>query len=324
MSNFRISLSKAILTAVLPMLSIQTSCLASWSFQLNNSFNFTKANQTIEHLDRNRYIGTAVTTDWSSSRNYTTYTLTPEVIWQSADIPVYVLASGSYGWLFEGHLKADPLKWNVDGTEKGFTVEFGYIMDVCKRFSFLPHVGFYWDQTDTRLKNQRETRPNPTCYISRNGTRTSNLFYVPYIGFELDFTTLLCNCEKVQVSTLFDLGYWGAGHARTTVPRTFITDSPATSLYGSRITYSNMFYHNWLLAFSYEVTKQWRGALEFNYYASYNTHKLPVKLKHNKEIVRSGQFTRSQYHRASEVNARTFGVVLVLNYSLGGEGAFIR
>jgi hypothetical protein len=320
------TINKSFSLAMLAVLLAHTSCLAAgWSFQLNNSFNFTKANLTVEHLDRCRYEGTAATTDWTSSRNFTTFLLSPELIWQSPDYPVYALATGSYGWLFDGQLKNDPLKWDVDGTEKSFTLEFGGVVNVCQRFTFLPHLGFYWDLVDTRLKKQRETRPNPTCYISNNGNRSSTLFYVPYMGFEIDFTTELWNCRKVQISTLYDIGYWGSGHIRNTVPSTVITNTPANSRYGSHVTYSNMFYQNWLVALVTDFSKQWRGAIEFNYYTFYNTHKLPVKLKHNRAIVESGQFTRTQYHVASEAYIRTISLVFVLNYSFGGsEGAFIR
>lgn len=324
MNKIRMNISIAMLTALVFM---QTNCSAAgWSFQLLNSFNFTKSNLTLENLDHRRdYRGTAVTTDWTANRKFTTFLLTPEVIWQSPDCPVYLLAAGSYGWVFDGHVKRDPLKWEVNGTEKGFVLEAGYIMDVCKRFSFLPHIGFYWDRTDIRLSDQKETRPNPTCYISHNGDRISNLIYTPYIGFQLDFATELWNCEKIQISTLYDIGYWGSGHAKTRVRHTVINDTGASSRYGNRIKYEDMFYQNWLVALAYNFTKYWRGAVEFNYYSFYNTHKLPVKLSRNRDIVRQGQFTRSQFHVASEAVSRTYSIVFLINYSFGGtEGVFIR
>lgn len=321
MSKIRFSLSMAMIVAIL-MFS-HPSCWATWSFQLNNNFNFSKGNLTIENLDRHRYIGTAVTTDFTASRDFFTYLLTPEVIWTSPDWHIYATVNGSYGWLFDGKVKKDPLQWKVDGTEKQFNVEVGYIMDVCGRFNFLPHTGFFWDRIDTRLKHQQETRANPICYMTNNGNRTRTLFYFPYIGFELNFNKSLPNCKTVQLSMTYDIGY-GGGHGRNTVPFTVIADAPANSRYGSHIKYRDMIYQNWNLTFAYEFAKRWIVGLELDYYTIYNTHKLPVKLSHNRAIVQSGQFTRSQYHVVSEAITQTYGVTFVLNYSFGGEGILIR
>lgn len=304
--------------------SLDFTNLNGWSVEVKNSFNFGRGDATIEHLDRHRFKGTAATTEWTASRDLYTYLITPEVIWENPDWHVYATASVDYGWLIDGKSKNNPLKWNLHGTEWGFSFEVGYIMDVCKRFTFLPHIGFSWDETRVRLRHQKETHINPTCFRSQNGNRITTLIYYPYIGFELDFGTTLWNCKKVQVSMTYDIGY-GAGHSRTSVRHPVINDSPATSRLGNHFKMRDMIYQDWEVAFTYEPAKHWRVALEFDYSIYYNTHKLPLKFRNNDAIVRSGQFTRSQFHRVSDLTLQTYSLTLVLNYSFGDkEGAWIR
>gem|GEM_PF-6465154 len=332
MNKSRMRLSIAVMTAILHLIlmpsslvgwSFDSNSLAGWSFEVKNGFSFGRGDTTVEHLDRNRYKGTAVTTEWTAGRNLCTYLITPEVIWQNADWHVYATANVDYGWLIDGKFKNNPLEWKAHGSEWGFSFEAGYVLNVCKRFTLLPHIGFTWDETRYRFKHQKETHINPTCFRSQNGNRNTTLIYYPYIGFELDFTTTLWNCKKIQISLEYNVGY-GAGHGRTSVRHPIINDSPATSRLANHTKYRDMIYQDFELAFAYGLTDHWRVALELDYSVYYNTHKLPLKFKHNDALVREGQFTRSQYHRVSDVILRNYTATLVLNYSFGTEGTWIR
>lgn len=321
MSKIRVSLSIAMLMAMLQV--TPSNCWASWSFELGQAFTFSKNSATIENLDKGNYEETQVTTAWTKGRDVN-YSLIPEVIWQNSDWNVYGLLSGTYGWTYSGKQIGDALEFNTDGTTKGFSLEAGYIMDIDKRFTILPHVGYNWALADIRLKHQRERRPNPICFISQNGNRISSLIYYPYIGVEFDWVTELCCSKTIQFALLYNFGFLGAGHLRNSVPYTFITDSGATSRFGSLVKYRDLINHTMEFEMVYEFAKQWRGALEFSYSMTYNTHKLPIRYKHNKEIVKQGQFTASQYHVMSQTTLQQIAVIFVLNYSLSGEGVFVR
>lgn len=298
------------------------SCYANFTFVLRDSFNFTKNNYTIEHLDKNEYKKAAYTSDWRATREFSTYLLDGRVIWSDPS-HFYALLGLNYGWVLGGKNIEGPNRWDVCGHATGFKVEAGYIMDVCGCFNFIPSLGFRYALTHTEIKHQRTIHSNPNCYAHRSGDKTDSLLYFPFIGFELASSTQITDCEKIQLALGYELGY-GGGHSHVKVPHIIITDNPATSRYGSHVKFRDMVYQQFSLATSYAFAKHWQVGLEFDYSTTYNTHRLPVRLQHNERIIKAGQYTRSQRHVMSQNFYQTFSVVLGIAYSFGeGGGTWI-
>lgn len=319
MYNFRKLISKAILAGLLPM----TTAFADLSFFLDQSFNFTKTSATIENLDHGKFSGTQATTGWKETRNLTTYLIAPEVVWiDSKRTNIYVKLQGNYGWVTDGQFYNYPLRWDIDGDTKGFDIESGYLKKVNDRFTLIPFVGFEYTVNDTKIKHQHFVHTSPDSFISQNGTKTRTDLWFPYIGIEIDFNTpLWCN-QNLQYSISYQIGY-GGGHGRDRVHHTIITDNPSTSRFGSHIKYEDMISHDFEVAAFYNVGKGWLIGLEFDYNTTYNTKKLPLKYKHNREIVKAGQFTPSQYHRVSETISQTYSVILSAIYNFSGESGVV-
>lgn len=319
MKQIRNGFSIAMLMAFLPMMLAFNTCRADLRLELVDSFNFTKSSATIENQDRDKFEGTALTTGWSSNKKIFTYQMTAEAIWID-DSHFYGLLAGSYGWVLGGKAIEYPLNWNINGHVKGFGVEVGYILNVCKNFDFIPHFGFSYGITNTKIKSQHYFHTSPNCIINRDGNKSHTLLYSPYIGLEVAFQSTFCNKYKVSFSAAYDFGY-GSGRGRNTVPHFILTDDPGTSQYGSRVTYHDIITHHFDIAAGHSFADHWQVFLELGYSTSYNTHKLPVKLQHNQQIVNSGQFTRTQYHVMSDFNSQTYSVILGLVYKFSAEGS---
>lgn len=298
-------------------------CSADVSLKLYNSFSFTKSTSTIEHLDHKNYINTQVTSGWTEAKEVTTYAITPELLWFINSINTYVECAVNYGWVLGGRNKNYPFRWDIDGDTKGCAIETGYLLDVCERFTFIPHVGFNYNVLDTKIKHQEFSNNNIGSFISQNGNKTHTSLYSPYIGFEIEFKSKICD-KDIQCSFDYSLGYI-TGHGRTKVHHVVITDLASTSRYGSHVKYRDIISQDFEFSIAYSPAKKWVLALEFDYNYYYNTKKLPLKLQRNKELVAAGQFTASQFHRVSDLVAHSYAIIFVIGYRLSGEGggAFI-
>ena len=324
MSKISSNFSKIILMAIAPMALAFQAGWATLLFEFNNEIYFSKTNISSENLDRCNFEGTAPTSNWKASKEFTTYILQGEVIYIDKCTNLYGKFAANYGWVLDGKVIQYPLRWNADGTTKGFDFEVGYIMDVCERFKFIPQIGFQGTNLRTKIKNQRDAHNTPDCYADQSGNKSHSTLFNPYIGAEIDFTAKFCDCYDVQFSLSYDLGYV-YGHGRDTTPYFFTTDDPDTSRYGSRIKYRDMISHDFELAAAYNVNKNWQVALEFDYNITYNTHDLHYRLERNDEIVETGQFTPSQYHVVNDYVNQNFGIIFNLIYNFSGEGGtYIR
>lgn len=315
-----------LVTLLIVLLQIGSSCYADLAFELQNSFSFTKISSTTQHLDHRNYANTQVTSGWSSSRS-TSYTISPEVIWTVNSINTYFKLAPSYSWIFDGKTKDYPFKWDVEGNSKGIEIEAGYIWKVGGLFNFIPCIGFLYDIYDTSIHHQRFSHQNIGSYIRQNGNKSHTTLYFPYIGFELDFKTKLFCKHEVQLAFTYNFGY-GGGHGSNSVRKTVITILPSTSRFGSNVKYHDLINHDFEFAIAYSLSKKWTLALEFDFNVTYNTKKLPLKYHHNRELVAKKQFTRSQYHVISDFESHTFGILFIIVYNFsgkggGGEGAFI-
>lgn len=325
MFKFRNSFPKIVLATLLQMAFSSNMGWADFSFELQNTINFTKTNQATENLDRNKYFeGTAATSEWRSNKELKTYLIRGELIYVDTWTHLYAKIAADYGWLIGGKVIQYPLRWSLDGHQYDYTFETGYIMDVCNRFKFIPHAGFEYDRYYSKLKNQRFTHTSPDCYISQNGTKSTTTFYNPYVGVELDFTSRFWDCYDIQFTTTYEIGYV-CGNGRNTVPNFFVTDTPNTSRYGNHIKYRDMLSQFFEVTTSYNLTKKWQIGLNLAYQAIYNTHKLSYKLQRNKEIVGTGQFTPSQNHLVSDYTSQEYSIIFNVVYNISGEsGAYIR
>lgn len=301
-------------TVLLVGLAFNT-CYANLSFVLRDSFNFLKNNVTIEHPDKHNFKKAAFTSDWKSDKEIYTYVIDGRVIWQDPS-HFYFLASANYGWVLGGKSIEYPLRWDIHGHTKGGKLETGYVIDVCERFVFIPRGGFRCAISDLSLEDQHLTHKFPGCLVNRNGNRSKGILNFPYLGFELGFKSDALTCEKVNFSLSYLLGY-GGGHSHTKVRKFFVTDSPSTSNFGSHVKYRDMIFQEWAIAGAYSFAKHWKVALEFDYTTVYNTHNLPVKLQHNKQIVKSGLYAASQRHVMNEYISQQFSIILGVVYSLG-------
>ncbi len=316
MHQFVSRILKLLPAALLPILP----CFADFSFKLNDLVTFSKTSQTIEHLDHDDFEGTAATTDWIANREFVTYLIQPELIWMNKEF--YVKAVGTYGWVLTGNVCKYPLGWHGNGNTKGLDLEVGYMMDICKRFTFIPFIGFVYNIAYVESNHQHLLHNNPDSFLSQNGTRSYTTLYYPYIGIEFDFKTHIWEKHDLQCFLSYQFGY-GGGHGRTRVPHTFITDNPATSRYGSNTKYRNIISNEVEIGAFFAVDKYWQIGLELDYLVSYNARKLPLKLQHNKKIVKAGQYTPSQYHRVSDYTSQAFSVIFSVIYSFSGKGGTI-
>ncbi len=324
MFKIRNSFPKIILATVLQMALSSNICWADFSFELQNSFNFTKTNVATENLDKKKFEGTAATTGWRSNKEFTTYLLNGELVYVNTDLHFYAKVAAAYGWLVSGKVIEYPLRWSVDGHENDYEFETGYIMDVCKRFTFIPHAGFAYDKYHTKIRHQHFSHTSPDCYADQSGNKSTTTFYNPYVGIELDFTSRFCDCYDVQFTTTYEIGYV-YGRGRNTLPYFFVTDDPNTSRYGNHIKYRDMLSHFFEVTASYSLTKKWQIGIDLAYQTIYNTHKLPFKLQRNKEIVKTGQFTPTQNHQVSDYISQEYSIIFSLVYNISGEGgAYIR
>lgn len=294
---------------------------AELTLEVKNSFAFSKSDITILHLDKNRYKGTAATSDWLSNKNGVTYLFKGIALWIDPS-NYYFEAEGFYGSQFQGTAKAYPLSWDVHGNEKGFVVETGYIYKLNEKLSLIPQIGFSYTQYDSKLSHQRNQFVSPNYYVGTNGDKNNSLIYYPYIGFELSFPGQI-GCYKYQLSTSYDLGF-AAGYSKVTVPHYFVTDIPSTSRYGSRIKLRNMLSHDFDVILSHAFAKHWQYALQFDYNLTYNTSRLPVKLQHNKRIVQAGQYTATQYHVCDKNISQVWSITFNLVYNFGETSVFVR
>lgn len=316
MNKFGNSFSKTILATVL---LISNSCWAGFTFELENIFNFTKTDMTVENLDRGEFEGTACTTGWTSNREFVTYLLNAELIYMDSTLPIYVKVAADYGWVINGRVIEYPLSWDAEGHENDYNFETGYIMDVNKRFKFIPHIGFEYDAVRAKITNQHFTASNPSSFVDQSGNGSSTTLYYPYIGVELDFTSRIWNRYDLQFSTTYEIGFVN-GSDHKTVPYFFVTDDPSTSRYGSHIKYRDMISQNFEIAVAYNLNKKWQINIEGAYNIIYNTHKLSLDLDGNEEIVEAGQFTPSQYHVVSDYTTRGYALLFSLVYQFSGEG----
>jgi hypothetical protein len=318
MNKLKNRFSITLLIALLTMVTIRDDCSADLSAKLLNAWGFTRTTTTIEHLDHGHYHNTQVTSGWNSSR-YTTFTVSPEVIWTINPINTYVKLLANVGWVIDGRNIEYPLRWDLDGDTRGFGVEVGYIWDVCGLFSLLPCVGFDYDIYDLKLQNQEFSHRNIGSYIRQNGNKSHTLLYFPYIGFEVDFKSKLFNEYDVQYSVSYNLGY-GGGHNRNSVNHTVITDLPSTTRNGNYTKYRDLIQHDLEFTVDYSPSKKWVVSLEFDYNIYYNTHKLPLKYNHNSDLVAAGQYTHSQYHRVSDLVSHEYSLIFEIVYNLSGDG----
>lgn len=309
-------LSKIAFAALLLATFTFTACWASLDLRIVDSFNFSKSSSTIQNLDTNNFQGTAFSSDWSSTQEYTTYSIRAVAIWLNECTHFYGLAHGSYGWVIDGDQLDYPLHWDLDGNTQEAQIEIGYIYNVCNRFDFIPHIGYSYEKINSKFKHQKEIKPNPSSFSDRNGNKTHQWLFAPYIGLELAFQPTFCNCFKVEISAKYEL-YYGYGRGRTTVREFFVTDDPNTSLYGNHVKFRDIISHEIGLYIGHKFSDCFKAYLEFDYVNTYNTHNLPVKLQHNKQIVASGQFTPSQYHVMSDYNYETYSIRLGLSYTFG-------
>lgn len=311
-----------LLAALLQIGSVHNSCSADVEFELQNNFSLTTLSQTTQNLDHCNYNNTQVTSGWVSNEDVVSYNIIPELIWTIKPINTYVKLNGSYGWILSGTNIEYPFRWDIDGNSKGCELEVGYIWDL-GGFSFLPCIGFEYSNYHSTIRNQRLFHSTNGSFISQNGTKSNSSFYIPYIGFEVDFKTKFLNKYDLQWSFNYNIGYgWGTG--RNTVHPTVITILPSTSRFGSTLTYEDLINHYFEYAVSYSATKHLTISLEFDFNTIYNTHALPLKFDHNDEIVAAGQFTDSQYHVVSDYESHTYSVMLSFVYNFGGnEGTFI-
>lgn len=291
------------------------ACFADVSFKLDNSIEFTKSNLTVEHLDHGNFRGTAATTDWIANKEFKTFVLKPELYWVGKKF--YVLGAVNYGWVLSGNTCSYPQAWDDNGHTKGFEVETGYIISFHDRFKLVTYVGYEYQISNTKLKHQHLTHSSPQSFISQNGNRSETLLYNPYIGIEFDFKARLWGCHDMQFLVSYQFGY-RAGHGRNKVHDTVITDNPNTSRYGSTIKFRDIISHEFEVAGFYPLGKHWQIGLELDYFTAYNTHRLPLKLHHNEEIVEAGQYTRSQFHKVNDYNTQTFSIILAVIYNFSG------
>lgn len=327
------------LTAFLALLLPVASSFADVFFKLEDGFAFTKTNFTVEHLDRGNFEGTACTTDGKSDKEFITYLVVPELFWIDSDLNMYAKVKASYGWLTTGKVNSPPLRWNVDGHEKEFELEMGYIQNVCDRFELVPFVGFEYNTFHTKIHHQHFGHSNPSSFVSQNGNKSDLTLYFPYVGLAFDFESRFWSCHKVLFSIGYQFGY-GRGHSRESVPDHLhspgicagsccedacdpplgpITDNPATSRYGSYAKFRGMINHDFELEAFYEIAEGWQIGLQLDYNITYNTHKLPLKYKHNKEIVIEGQYTPTQYHRITDFTTQTYSILFSIVYNFSGK-----
>lgn len=321
MHHFTHRVFKWILAAILPL----TPCSADLSLKVNDYLSFSKTSATIEHLDHDNYRGTAESSAWVQEKEFISYILEPELIWvgdiKKTKAKYYILGAGLYGWLIDGKRVSYPLGWSVEGNQWGVILETGYIMNVSDRFRFIPYIGFEYNRYFTKIKHQHLLEKNPESFVSQNGTKSHVSQYYPYIGVEVDFKTKICK-KDLQCLASYQFGF-GAGHGTNKVHDTIITDDPNTSRYGTETKFRNMVTHEFEVATFYSVNKHWQVGLELDYFITYNTSKLPYKLDHNKEIVKAGQYLRSQFHRVSDFTSQTFNIIFSVIYNFSGEPSVV-
>jgi hypothetical protein len=207
----------------------------------------------------------------------------------------------------------------VGGHTNDFTLEAGYIMNVNDRFKLVPHIGYIYGITHSKIRHQKEFHGNPSSFVSQNGNKTDDTLWFPYIGLELDFNYKLCGCYDIQLTTNYEFGY-GGGHSNTSVPHFIATDDPNTSRYGNHVKYRNMVSHDFEIGAAYNLSDAWLLGVTIDYINIYNTSKLPVKLQRNQDLVAAGQFTPTQYHRINDYTSQTYAITFSLVYSFSGKG----
>lgn len=316
--------AKSVLAATFAATLTTGGCYGGFIFELQDSFFFTKNNQTVEHLDHGNFEGTAATTDWTANKKFTAYVISAKALYLDKCTNLYGLVRVNYGWIEGGRVLSYPLRWDSDGYSKGYALEVGHTMDVCGLFNFNPYVGFLYGIVNTTIKNQHFAHVSPDSFVKQNGNKSRTALGFPYVGIEIDFKTRFRDWYDVNFFASYQFGY-GSGHGTNTVPHFFVTDNPATSRYGSRVKFRDLINQDFEIGAFYSFAKNWSIGLKLDYNATYNTHKLPLKLQRNSEIVEAGQYTPSQYHVVSDYTSQSFGIIFSLVYNLDGEGgAYIR
>lgn len=310
-------MKKSFLTLVLSLVS--GICWGDLTFEFQTEVDFTKTTMTTDNLDHRCFEGTNYTGAWTDNKNFTTYVLNGQVIWVPTDTQFYGLVSGSYGWIGTGRVDNYPLQWYSRGHTEELQGEVGYIMNVCDRFKFIPHVGFDYNVVRTHLSHQREAHKNPTSFVSQNGNKSKTTFYSPYLGFEVDFTSRFFDCTDIQFQLSYDLGYI-YGQGKDTVHHFLATDQVASSRYGRHIKYRDLISHDFQVGAAYALCEKWLVGLTLEYEMIYNTHNLSTKLERNQALVKAGQFTKSQYHEISDYFSQNYAITLSLIYNFSGKG----
>lgn len=314
--------SVTLLIVLLQIVFLHNHCSGDLAYELSNAFVFSKTTTTVEDLDHGKYNETQVTTGWTSNKEVSYFVLSPELIWTIKPISTYLKGSVGYGWQLGGKSISYPLRWDIEGYLKEFNIESGYLWDVNKAFTFIPLAGLNYTFTSAKIKHQKLFHSSINSFISQDGNRTQTSLYSPYIGFEIDFKSKFYNKYDVQFSFNYNVGY-GWGHGRTKVHHHVITELPSTTRNGSHVKYRDILTHDLEFAVAYSPYKNWTVALEFDYNITYNTHNLPLKLNHHRELVEANQFTRSQHHVVSDFVSHQYGVYLNVVYGSEGEGAYI-
>jgi hypothetical protein len=314
MNKFRNIFPQAIVMAGLAF----STCWADLSFALKDRFDFSKFSTTVEDLDEGFFEGTAATSDWLESKENITYTLKGDLTWISPEWHVYGKVSGEYGWLFTGTNVDYPLQWNVNGHGWGYAFEGGYIYNACAGFDVIPYIGFTQNVTSSMIKHQRYSHRSPTCFVSRNGSKSRLWLYTPYIGAGLAWQTEFCDKYKLNFGLSYDIGYTG-GHGHNKTPYFFATDIGNSSIFGSKTKYRNLITHSFEFTSGYSINKKWQVGMNLVYTTTYNTNNLRTRFQRNNDLVDAGLFTDTQYHRISDYISQTFSVTFAIVYNLTGS-----
>ncbi len=279
-----------------------------WNFELKNIVRWSKSTSVIEDRDTNNFLGTGFTSAWTENKKLFSYGLSPSVVWYDVNTAhCYVKVQGAYNWITSGKQISYPNSWQVTGNAQSANLEAGGILLVNK-FTFFPHLGFQYTHTSTRLHHQRQTDISPIFFIDRDGTKSRSDLFFPYIGIDCTYSW-----GHLVIGMEYEISY-GFGNATTTTKKTVITDIGSSSLYGSRIKYRNLIGRVFEVYADYSFLTNWHAGVTANYDVVYNTNRLPVKYKHNKELVAAGQFTPTQYHTLTEYNVRNYSFTFKIGY----------
>ena len=316
MKNFRKNALTALLMTIFQLVTV-SNAWADWNVTLENSYRQDRIDFHGEDLDRNNFVGGGYTSDWGAVKKISIYQigLLGEVYDKNCS-HLYSKLEGFYGWILHGDAVGYPINWKIDGHTEDYYFESGYIIDAWGCFDFVPLVGYSYDVIDYKLKNQHFSHTSPFVFANRNGNKSQTYFYSPYIGFYLNFSNCFCNAYDVNFSVGYNFSFCGSAHAHNKVPKFVLTDSPRTSNYGNKVNFHNLIGHDFSLSGAYKFCDNWDLSLKAEYYITYNTEKNRIKLQHNDRVVKSGQFTPTQYHVVNHAFYETYLITFRIGYSI--------